>query len=151
MSIFTNMNSIIYSPYVSTTPLIRDKVELSMNCIGCEESEVFNRVIVNQINHQELGLYCEQCETEKFGSLLNDSSWHQDRGCAFCENAGTYQLPKVDCLIKDDDGEPKHIDFEMYDDTVALCEDHLKELIPEKKIFKELMDKEKVYQEKLEV
>lgn len=121
-----------------------------MDCIDCGKSNAFNRVIVNRVSQQQIGLYCENCESDNFGTILDNPTWHQDHGCAFCDNAGTYKLPKLDCLIENDDGSTRHIEYMMFDDTVAICESHLKELVPHQTVIEDLTPKEQKVRSKLE-
>lgn len=114
-----------------------------MDCLGCSDGDVYNRVIVNQVTSDEIGLFCERCETEHFGDLLDKPIWHQDHGCAFCDNPGTYILPHLECLIERDDGSIEYIEYDELGDDVAICEMHLRELIPNEEVVKELISKEK--------
>ena len=113
-----------------------------MECIGCGKKGAFNRIIVNQVSGDEIALYCEDCERENFGNLLDNPSWHQEHGCAFCDNPGTYKLPEVDCLIVSEDGSIQDCEYLLFDDVVAICESHLRELIPENTVIEELMPKD---------
>jgi hypothetical protein len=90
------------------------------------------------VSRQEIGLYCEACENRDFGNLLEKPSWHQDNGCAFCDNPGTYKLPQLDCLIEDD-GIRQYIEYMIFDDTIAICESHLKELLPRNTVIEDLV------------
>lgn len=109
-----------------------------MECVSCEQTDVFNRVIRNQVRGDDLGLFCAECETDIFGNLLEDSTWHQENGCAFCDGDGKYQLPKLECLIETEDGEPQVLEYSTFDYTVCLCQSHLKELLPHDKLLEEL-------------
>lgn len=102
-----------------------------MECISCDDPGAFNRVVVNQVSGRELALFCESCEADAFGSLLDEPAFHQDRGCAFCDGSGQYVVPELDCLILDDGGDLRAVEYTVDDDTVALCADHLAELIPD--------------------
>lgn len=101
-----------------------------MECVSCNESDVFNRVIRNQVRGEEIGLFCDDCESETFGELLDEPAWHQENGCAFCDGAGKYQLPKMECLIETDGGEPRVLEFTTFEYTVTICRSHLDELLP---------------------
>jgi uncharacterized protein with NAD-binding domain and iron-sulfur cluster len=101
-----------------------------MECLCCNNQDVFNRVVRNQLNGEELGLFCKECEQDTFGSLLNDETWHQDHGCAFCDGSGKYQLPKLECLIESENGDAIDIEYTTFEYTVAICESHLAELLP---------------------
>lgn len=114
-----------------------------MDCIGCGEGDVYNRVIVNQVSSEEVALFCEGCESKNFGDLLDNPSWHQENGCAFCDNAGTYKMPHVECLIEANDGSIEYVEYAQLSDDVAICEMHLRELIPNDKLVEELMPKER--------
>lgn len=109
-----------------------------MECISCEQADVFNRVVRNQVRGENLGLFCEDCEAEAFGELLETESWHQDNGCAFCDGAGKYQLPKLECLIESETGEPRIIEFSTFEYTASLCKAHLQELLPRDTILEDL-------------
>lgn len=102
-----------------------------MDCISCGEDGVFNRVVVNQVSNTELGLYCEACESEQFGSLLSDPMWHQSHGCAFCDEPGKYSLPNLECLIESDTGDARIIEYTIHEHTVTICEQHLAALMPD--------------------
>jgi hypothetical protein len=102
-----------------------------MDCISCTDSGVVNRVLVNRLTGEEVGLYCEGCEAETFGRVLGDQEWHQDNGCAFCDGSGTYLLPRVDCLIEADDGSPRLVEYLTIEGSVSLCPDHVDRLLPE--------------------
>ncbi len=102
-----------------------------MECLSCTEPGVVNRVLVNRLTGEEVGLYCEDCEAEAFGGVLGDPDWHQDNGCAFCDGAGTYLLPEVDCLIEDDDGSPRLVEYLTIEGSVSLCPDHVDRLLPD--------------------
>lgn len=102
-----------------------------MECISCEAHEVFNRVIINRLTGEEIGVYCEDCEFKDFGEMLEDPSWHQENGCAFCENSGRYKLPKLDCLIENDDGSPRLLEYMHFDYTITLCSNHTEKLLAE--------------------
>jgi hypothetical protein len=110
-----------------------------MECISCEQADVFNRVVRNQIRGENLGLFCEECEAEAFGNLLENATWHQDNGCAFCDGTGKYQLPKLECLIESETGEPIDLEFSTFEYTVCLCRTHLKELLPSDTILEDII------------
>lgn len=101
-----------------------------MECISCNESDVLNRVVVNQLTRHEHGLFCADCEAERFGSLLSDSAWHQEHGCAFCDSDGRFALPELDCVIEGDDGSTRLVEHGPLRDAVRLCERHVEELLP---------------------
>jgi hypothetical protein len=106
-----------------------------MDCISCNESEVLNRAVVNQLTRHAHGLFCEACETERFGELLERSAWHQDNGCAFCDRNGRFALPRLDCVIEHGDDTPPYLEYESLEQSVRLCEAHVEELVhPEKTI-----------------
>ena len=110
-----------------------------MECISCSRSEVMNRAVVNQLTRHEHGLFCDACETERFGELLEDPVWHQDNGCAFCDSDGRFALPKVDCIIEYTDETPPSLEYESLDTSVRLCETHVEELVhPEKTIKRKI-------------
>lgn len=109
-----------------------------MECISCEQADVFNRVVRNQVRGENLGLFCEDCEAEAFGNLLENDSWHQDNGCAFCDGPGKYQLPKLECLIESESGTSDVIEFTTFEYTVCLCKTHLQELLPRDTLLEEL-------------
>jgi hypothetical protein len=101
-----------------------------MECLSCTDPGVVNRVLVNRLTGEEVGLYCEDCEAAAFGGVLGDPDWHQDNGCAFCEGSGTYLLPRVDCLIEDD-GSPRLVEYLTIEGAVSLCPDHVDRLLPD--------------------
>ena len=101
-----------------------------MECINCKNDDSFNRVVVHQVSGEKVGCYCESCESEAFGELLDDPAWHQDHGCAFCDGAGTYKLPTLECVIENDDGSIRFLEYASVGETVTICEDHLQELLP---------------------
>lgn len=92
---------------------------------------MFNRIVINQLSGHEHGLYCEECEKEKFGTLLEDSYWHQSNGCAFCDAPGKFKLPKLDCLIENEDGSAHSHEYLSLDDSVVLCVSHTEALFAE--------------------
>lgn len=100
-----------------------------MDCISCGNSDVLNRVVVNQLTRHEHGLFCADCEGTQFGTLLSNAAWHQEHGCAFCERDGRFALPEIDCLIERDDGTPRHVEHGPLQDAVRLCERHVEELL----------------------
>lgn len=105
-----------------------------MECITCRRDDVFNRVVVNQLADRELGLFCADCESTTFGGLLDRPEWHQAHGCAFCDGAGRYALPTLECLVQSDGASPQ-LEYAAGEETVALCRDHLEELLhPETRI-----------------
>lgn len=107
-----------------------------MKCAKCDKSNVLNRVIVNQLTGHEHGLFCEACEADVFGELLENPAWHQKHGCAFCDNDGRFALPRLDCLIEHGDGSPRHTEHEPIENAVRLCEHHVDELLPPDKTIK---------------
>lgn len=98
-----------------------------MECITCRRTDVFNRVVVNQLSKRELGLFCEDCEFETFGGLLERPAWHQSHGCAFCDGDGRFALPALECLVQREEGTPQ-LEYSTLKDTVKLCRDHVEEL-----------------------
>jgi len=102
-----------------------------MDCLSCPDPGVVNRVLVNRLTGEEVGLYCEDCEAEAFGGVLGDPAWHQDNGCAFCEGSGTYLLPRVDCLIEADDGSPRLVEYLTIEGSISLCPAHVDRLLPD--------------------
>ena len=104
-----------------------------MECISCNGSDVLNRAVVNQLTRHEHGLFCEDCEREHFGGLLDDAAWHQENGCAFCDGDGRFVLPELDCVIEYDDGTPSLLEYDSLRDAVRLCEDHVEELVHSEK------------------
>lgn len=121
-----------------------------MECVKCKRSGEFNRVVVNQLSKRELGLFCEDCEQETFGELLQDSNWHNDNGCAFCDGDGKFTLPTLECLIEADDGSVRHVEYETLFDPVQLCERHLGTLLPPERSVSELLPTERELQSSLE-
>ena len=109
-------------PESSTQSPIRYKI--NMECISCGSDEVFNRAIINQLSGEGIGFYCEDCESKEFGGLLDNEKWHQENGCAFCENSGKYKLPKLDCVIERDNGSIRVIEYQRYEYKITLCSDH---------------------------
>ena len=108
-----------------------------MECTKCGSQEAFNRAVINQLTGQELGFYCKGCETEQFGEILDDYTWHRNNGCAFCDNAGKYKLPKLDCIIERDNGAIDHIEYLLNEYTVSLCPKHTSQLFDEEIEFEE--------------
>jgi hypothetical protein len=100
-----------------------------MECISCNDSDVLNRVVVNQLSRAEHGAFCAACEERRFGELLATRSWHQDHGCAFCDRDGRFALPKLDCVIERDDGTVQSAEYGSLQEAVRLCEEHLEELL----------------------
>lgn len=96
-----------------------------MECITCGRDDAFNRVVVNQVARRDIGLFCEDCEREQFGSLLEETDWHHDNGCAFCGGNGKFALPPLECLIETDDGDVRHLEYDTLFDSVQLCGAHL--------------------------
>lgn len=99
-----------------------------MECITCRRDDVFNRVVVNELSDRELGLFCADCESTTFGGLLDHPEWHQAHGCAFCDGAGRFALPTLECIVKPDGAEPQ-LEYATDEETVALCRDHIEELL----------------------
>lgn len=105
-----------------------------MECITCRRADVFNRVVVNQLSDRELGLFCEDCESETFGGLLTHPEWHQPHGCAFCDGAGRFALPILECLVQRDDDAPQ-LEYSTLEGAVTLCRHHVEQLLhPETEI-----------------
>lgn len=102
-----------------------------MDCISCTDDGAFNRVLVNRLTGEELGLYCADCEAETFGAVLDDTTWHQENGCSFCDGAGKYLLPQLDCLIEGDDGDARLVEYMTIDEDVSLCAGHVDRLLPD--------------------
>lgn len=95
-----------------------------MDCISCRRTDVFNRVVVDRRTGGPCGLFCEDCESETFGGLLADPTWHREDGCAFCERDAQFELPALDCLVQRD-GEDPTLEYADRAETVALCGAHL--------------------------
>lgn len=108
-----------------------------MECTKCENPEAFNRVIINQLTGEELGVFCSDCESTSFGEILDNPHWHQQNGCAFCENPGKFKLPELDCLIESEDGTLSTLEYITLDETVALCTAHIRDILPNDKIIGE--------------
>lgn len=121
-----------------------------MECISCQSHEAFNRVVVNRLTGHSYGGYCKSCETEKFGELLDDSAWHQDNGCAFCDNSGKYKLHKLDCLIEKD-GDTNALEFLSRDGSIALCSGHTRRLFSQPAVLPDAESSEQKTVPKLEV
>lgn len=100
-----------------------------MECISCNESDVLNRVVVNQLTSAEHGAFCAGCEERTFGELLTNRNWHQEHGCAFCDRDGRFALPELDCVVERDDGTVRSVEYGPIREAVRLCERHLEELL----------------------
>jgi len=102
-----------------------------MQCVSCHEEEVLNRIVVNHRSRQKHGLFCQDCESNLFGKLLDNPTWHQQHGCAFCDGDGRFALPAVDCIIEDNSGAIQQIEYEDLNRAVCLCFQHVEELLHE--------------------
>lgn len=100
----------------------------AMECITCRRDDVFNRVVVNRLSGGEIGLFCEACEAETFGGLLERPAWHQANGCAFCDGDGRFALPALECLVRHDDGSSQ-LEYPPLEGSVKLCGEHVEELV----------------------
>jgi hypothetical protein len=116
-------------------------METRMECIKCGDPDAFGRVVINRMTREEIGLLCERCESVTFGELLCDDTWHQQKGCAFCDNSGKYQLPLLECLIDYGDGSPKSLEYTTFDYNASLCKSHLSKILPPDVVIEDIASK----------
>lgn len=100
-----------------------------MDCIRCDATDAFNRVVVERATGELLGALCESCETAEFGVTLRDTRWHHREGCAICGGDGSVALPFVEFLLEREDPTAEDVvEYDLTDGTVRFCDRHLREL-----------------------
>lgn len=98
-----------------------------MTCLGCGVDAGFNRAVVDGLNGRCVGGLCVGCEERAFGAMLRLTE-RVGGGCAFCPRDGSYALPEWTPFAEEgDDGSlAAHVDYEVGDATVHLCDRHLR-------------------------
>lgn len=100
-----------------------------MTCIRCGLADGYNRAVVDVPRGAEIGGLCRDCELETFGTSLERGDWAALDGCALCKRDGFYALPRWEpTVLTDGDRLVNHVDYDVTDDTLILCDEHLHSL-----------------------
>ena len=102
-----------------------------MDCERCGRDATLNRVIVDVGDRSERVGYCNQCETETFGTVLRRGSWCPTDRCVLCTRDGMYALATVQLSVEggSDGTVTKTRTYEIDDSTPHVCDEHFYYLV----------------------
>lgn len=101
-----------------------------MECLSCGLRAGYNRVVIEHSSGTELGGFCVECEASRFGDCLQRGLWTETDGCALCARDVYVAVPS---WYPETKRSPRGLvvrnDYEVTDETVGLCDEHLQFLI----------------------
>lgn len=96
-----------------------------MKCLSCGKTDVFHRAVVNTVDDEVLGVYCEDCELEQYGAgIVTLAPELHDEICVCCENEGTFVLARLDCLVEEHESATP-FEYTITDRCPRICSDHI--------------------------
>lgn len=102
-----------------------------MDCERCGRAATHNRIIVDVGDRTERVGYCNQCETEAFGTVLKRGTWCRTDRCVLCTRDGMYALANVQLSVdvSADGTLSKTRTYEIHERTPHVCDEHFHYLV----------------------
>lgn len=105
--------------------------KVSRHCIRCGCDPGYNRAVIDLVANEKIGSLCRNCELDALSDsdVFERGSTDGTCGCPGCARDATVSFPRwLPETTVSEDAVESHVDYELDDDPLALCDEHFDNL-----------------------